>query len=93
MKKSISMKVDVIRFPLVQFEVVGNVCWQYSALILLYLYRHTLNFIFPVIPASVFENEPAMLMQPLLLLAFKLVFCPILTFSKIFFVHLVLMCP
>jgi hypothetical protein len=86
------------RVPLVQFEVVGNVCWQYSALILLYLYRHTRNFVFPVIPASVptlavFENEPSMLIQPLLLLAFKLVLCPILTFPKIFFVHLVVTCP
>jgi hypothetical protein len=79
-------------------EVVDNVCWQYSALILLYLYRHTLNFIFSVIPASVstlalFKNEPAMLMQSLLLLAFKLVLRPILTYPKIFFVHLVLTCP
>ena len=83
------------RVPLVQSEVVGNVCWQYSALILLYLYRHTINFVFPVIPASVptlvvFENEPAMLMQPL---AFKFVLYPILTFPKTFFVHLVLTCP
>lgn len=86
------------RVPLVQFEVGGNVCWQYSALILLYLYRHIINFIFPVIPASfsalaVFKNEPAMLMQPLLLLAFKLVLCRIPTFLQIFCVHLVLICP
>jgi len=86
------------RVPLVQFEVVGNAYWQYSALILLYTYRHTLSFIFPVIPASVptlavFENEPAMLMQPLLLLAFKLVPYPILTFPKISFILLVLTCP
>jgi hypothetical protein len=86
------------RVSLAQFEVVGNVSWQYSALILLYLYRHTLNFVFPVIPASVctlavFKNEPVVLMQPLLLLVFNLVLRPILTFPKIFFVHLVLTCP
>ena len=58
----------------------------------------SLQWLYLKIPASVptmaiFVNEPAMLMQPLLLLAFKLVLYPILTFPKISFIHLVLTCP